>query len=206
MSNLPKDLSIDNVLLFIRSNQLEREKGYAYIFRELTPYLWRVVQHVVDNLDHERTADIVSQAWVDIWQQIETFDPARASLKTWASTITHHKAVNYLRTLGTRIVDEEPYEELVKRIESGSTATTPDPLELATARHIQEEFLSELMKLDKTDIFLYLVRLNYDLDYKELSQITEAAGQFLTEKAIQNRFYRVRDKILDILHQKQVLD
>ncbi len=63
--------------------------------------------------------------FVGIWQRPEAFDPQRGSLRTWLGTLTHRRAVDYVRR-------EEARRRRAER-EASRAVTTPDVEEMATA-------------------------------------------------------------------------
>jgi RNA polymerase sigma factor (sigma-70 family) len=198
--------SLEDMLQRIQDGQVEREQGYTFIFQQLNPYLWKVVHHTVNNLDAEQTADLVGLAWRDIWQKLGTFDHQRASLKTWSSTIAHNKAVDYLRTQRNNPTEDVALEDVLRKLEEENPIAF-DISEILAVRELQHQLLSEILKLDKVDLFLYLVQRNYDVTYHDLLEVVHKAGlRDLTEKAIQNRVYRVKEKIIKSVFEHQVLD
>jgi RNA polymerase sigma-70 factor (ECF subfamily) len=73
-----------------------------------------------------RAAEDVSQdVFVGLWERPEAFEPARGSLRTWLGTITHRRAVDYVRR-------EEARRRRAERV-AGSITVSPDVDEMAAA-------------------------------------------------------------------------
>ncbi len=47
--------------------------------------------------DRSLAEDVAQEAFLNLWRQASSFDPARAAVKTWLLTITHHRAVDAVR-------------------------------------------------------------------------------------------------------------
>ncbi|MER7760720.1 sigma-70 family RNA polymerase sigma factor [Streptomyces sp. NPDC097619] len=57
--------------------------------------------------DTEEAKDVTQQVFVGAWDSRKTFDPARASLKTWIMGIAHKKIVDALRRRSRHLRDVE---------------------------------------------------------------------------------------------------
>ncbi len=47
--------------------------------------------------DRDLAADVVQDAFVNVWNQAAKFDPSRGQPSSWILTMTHHKAVDMVR-------------------------------------------------------------------------------------------------------------
>ena len=54
---------------------------------------------------------MLQDVYVTIWRRADRFDPARASVTTWISTIARNRAIDRLRARGP-LAQAEPVEEL----------------------------------------------------------------------------------------------
>ena len=61
--------------------------------------------------DREESEDVLQDVYVTIWRRADRFDPARASVATWISTIARNRAIDRLRARGP-LAQAEPVEEL----------------------------------------------------------------------------------------------
>jgi RNA polymerase sigma-70 factor, ECF subfamily len=75
--------------------------------------------------DRETAEDVVQEAFLALWRAARTYQPGRASLRTWLLTIVHHRSIDRLR--GRAPVAPLP-EEL------GPDTSAPDPWTLTAQR------------------------------------------------------------------------
>jgi len=61
--------------------------------------------------DREESQDVLQDVYVTIWRRADRFDPARASVTTWISTIARNRAIDRLRARGP-LARSEPIENL----------------------------------------------------------------------------------------------
>jgi len=70
--------------------------------------------------DRSAVEDVFQQVMLEVWQRSTTFDPARASLRTWLATIVRSRAIDHLRR---RI--PEPYDPALARSLAGEPPVDP---------------------------------------------------------------------------------
>jgi RNA polymerase sigma-70 factor (ECF subfamily) len=61
--------------------------------------------------DREESEDVLQDVYVTIWRRADRFDPARASVAAWISTIARNRAIDRLRARGP-LARAEPVEDL----------------------------------------------------------------------------------------------
>jgi RNA polymerase sigma-70 factor (ECF subfamily) len=61
--------------------------------------------------DREESEDVLQDVYVTIWRRADRFDPARASVTTWLSTIARNRAIDRLRARGP-LARSQPVEDL----------------------------------------------------------------------------------------------
>jgi RNA polymerase sigma-70 factor, ECF subfamily len=88
--------------------------------------------------DERLAEDAVQEAFLAVWRQAASFDPARASARTWVLTLVHRRAVDLVRREERRRADA-----LDPEIEpSGSSAA--DDAELRSRRAQVQRVLAQL--------------------------------------------------------------
>jgi RNA polymerase sigma-70 factor (ECF subfamily) len=60
--------------------------------------------------DREESEDVLQEVYVTIWRRADRFDPARASVTTWISTIARNRAIDRLRARGP-LAKADPIED-----------------------------------------------------------------------------------------------
>lgn len=55
--------------------------------------------------------DVVQEAFLNIWRQGVTYDAARGSARTWVLTIVHHRAIDQIRAMRTRMRADTEIED-----------------------------------------------------------------------------------------------
>lgn len=73
--------------------------------------------------DKDESEDVLQEVYLTIWRRADRYDPARAGVMAWISTIARNRAIDRLRARGP-MAYAEPVEEL--EIEDG--APTADAL------------------------------------------------------------------------------
>ena len=69
--------------------------------------------------DHGRAEDAAQDVWVKVWNAAGSFDPGRASVATWVTTLTHRHVIDLLRRASVRPGDRpgfEPGDEVAARV------------------------------------------------------------------------------------------
>jgi len=135
---------------------------------------------------HEDVEECVSDVFHRAWQRIEEYDPGRAPLRTWLLILAKYEALRWRRELMKRRGIAEEIREDV-----------PDPQtpeqELLTRerRAAVQAALSQLPELDRE-----LIYRRYFLG----ESIDRLAAEYrLTRQAIDNRFWRGRKTLRDLL-------
>jgi RNA polymerase sigma-70 factor (ECF subfamily) len=61
--------------------------------------------------DREESEDVLQEVYVTVWRRADRFDPSRASVMTWVSTIARNRSIDRLRARGP-MAYAEPVEEM----------------------------------------------------------------------------------------------
>jgi RNA polymerase sigma-70 factor (ECF subfamily) len=72
--------------------------------------------------DRGRAEDAAQDVWVKVWNAAGSFDPSRASVATWVTTLTHRHVIDLLRRANVRAADRpgaEPGDETAARFSTG---------------------------------------------------------------------------------------
>src|SRR5262245_30935436 len=93
------------------------------IYDQYASFVYGLAVRVIG--DPRAAEDVSQDVFVGLWEKPARFDPERGSLRTWLGTLTHRRAVDYVRR-------EEARRRRAER-DAARAVLTPDVEELATA-------------------------------------------------------------------------
>lgn len=100
------------------------EAALGEVYDQYASFVFGLAQRVIGDV---RAAEDVSQeVFLHLWQHPDVFDPERGSLRTWLGTLTHRRAVDFVRR-------EEARRRRAQREASRRPVSIPDVEEMATA-------------------------------------------------------------------------
>ena len=76
------------------------ERAFAELYDELAPTVYGIVRRVVR--DPAESEEITREVFVELWRHAARFDPARGSVRCWAVTVAHRRAVDRVRSAPSR--------------------------------------------------------------------------------------------------------
>src|SRR6266403_2798267 len=76
------------------------EDAFGQLFDRYYVAVRSVARKILRN--PEDVADVIQEAFMDVYQGARSFDPARGSLKTWISYLAYHRSVKKARLLKKR--------------------------------------------------------------------------------------------------------
>src|SRR6478736_7701849 len=105
------------------------QAAFASLYDALSPTLFGVVRRVLR--DGSQAEEVTQEVFVEIWKQAARFDAERGSVRTWAVTIAHRRAVDRVRS-------EQSHRDRQERDALGATVPTDGPEELAVDRESRD--------------------------------------------------------------------
>jgi RNA polymerase sigma factor (sigma-70 family) len=98
-----------------RSNE-----AYEYLYMQYRGSLYNVILQLVP--ETEIAADVLQEAFITIWQQMDKYDEQKGRLFTWMSRITRNAAINMLRSkLYKSQAKNDSLDNYVSAIDKGHT-------------------------------------------------------------------------------------
>jgi RNA polymerase sigma-70 factor, ECF subfamily len=88
---------VDPDLTQLIASVAEGDQGsFASLYDTLSPTVYGVVRRVLR--DPSQAEEVSQEVFVEIWRLAARFDPERGSVRTWAVTIAHRRAVDRVRS------------------------------------------------------------------------------------------------------------
>lgn len=72
------------------------QAAFASLYDKLSAYLYGIVLRVVRDPAHAE--EVTQEVFVELWRIAPRFDIARGSVKAWAATVAHRRAVDRVRS------------------------------------------------------------------------------------------------------------
>lgn len=114
--------------------------AFHRLYDATAPHLFAIALRIVRRRD--RAEEILQEAFVSIWRRAGDWTPERGSVRTWISSIVHHRAIDAIRREGRLVqLDEEAHGETIDE--------TPDAFHLASAGEDAKRLASCLEALEE---------------------------------------------------------
>ena len=164
-------MAAQNVIDLLKNRD---ENGAEELLRHFGPLLRYVIAPFLsDPRDRE---EVLQDCVLKVWQEIDRFDPEKGS---WTSWLNRARSEKRLET-GELSEDE------------ADSASTPEEETLRGER--QEALLRALNTLSRRDRILFCSKYYY---CQPTAQIAAELG--MSERAVEGRLYRIRQKLKDLL-------
>ena len=72
------------------------QAAFATLYDQLAPYVYGVVLRVVR--DRSQAEEVTQEVFIELWRIASRFDGEKGSVKAWASTVAHRRAVDRVRS------------------------------------------------------------------------------------------------------------
>lgn len=94
------------------------QAAFASLYDVLAPSVFGVVRRVLR--DPSQAEEVTQEVFVEIWRLAARFDPERGSVRTWAVTIAHRRAVDRVRS-------EQSHRDRQTTVGAASLEVPPSP-------------------------------------------------------------------------------
>ena len=162
--------------------QLQNQKaaGTEALLQKYGALLRYVIRGILP--DVQDAEDCFSEVSLLVWRRMEDYDHSRGSLSVWLTVITRNTALNYLKARQRRDAHlTEPKTEPVHQ-------DTPEQALLQKER--TDKLRVAISKLSEREKQLFYRKYYY---LQSTAQIASEMG--LTERAVEGRLYRLRQKL-----------
>ena len=164
--------------------QSRDEAGMRELLVRFGPLIKYIIAPILPN--PQDAEDCLSEITMQVWNQIDRFDPQRGSLKSWLTAITRNHALNFKRNIKnhqntTELTEDMPSQESL-------------PEEQALRRERQDALIKALHGLPKKDEALFYRKYYY---MQSTAQIASELG--LSERAVEGKLYRIKKRLRKML-------
>jgi RNA polymerase sigma-70 factor (ECF subfamily) len=169
-------------------------KALSTLIRLHTSPVYALTKRILAGIGcNQDVEECCSDVFHTAWEQINEFDPARATLRTWLLMLTRYKALDYRKRL-TRTMEQSQDPVILHALPDPSPVTPETKLLQQEEQKRILNALEALQPLDKE-----LVYRRYFL-FESVQALAQELG--LTRQAADNRLYRARKTLKIILEEK----
>src|SRR2546426_2256943 len=115
--------------------QVRDPRGLATLYDAYSPLLFSVVHRVLRGA--AEAEDVLQEAWIQIWKQAGTYDPARGTVAAWLLTVARSRALDRYRSLASR-------KRAESGVDPGPSSSSPDPLASSAHQELHERITRAL--------------------------------------------------------------
>lgn len=178
---------------FIERLKRQDEKALDYLIDTYMPFLKGICQHIlVKSCGYHAAEECLNDVFMTIWQKADRFEGDLNDFRKWTGTLAKYRAIDVYR----RHLKMQQREALTDNVRNdGHTHDTEDAVLRNESRN---EMLYRLHELPDSDRDLFLMKY-----YLELSngEIAETLG--ITLSAVDNRLYRGKGKLVNLIERKE---
>lgn len=146
-------------------------------------YHGKVCGYIRSKINNAQDAeDLAADAFVKVYEKLDTFDETKASLSTWIYTITRNTLTDYFRT-------RRSFEEIPETLEGGSSVE-----ESVCNGEMLDALAKALESLNERERYIIILRFYKG---KTLTEIARQMGiSYAYVKVLQNKAFDVLKKYL----------
>ncbi len=86
----------DPLASLLRSAGRGDQAAFGEMYDELSPLVYGVVLKVVR--DPSQSEEVAQEVFIELWRLAARYDPSRGSVRSWASTVAHRRAIDRVRS------------------------------------------------------------------------------------------------------------
>ena len=159
----PWGIAVDELTVLLDRSAAGDQGAFAELYDAVAPLVFGVVKRVLR--DRAQAEEVTQEVFVNMWRDCGRYDHERGSVRTWAATIAHRRAVDRVRS-------EQAHRNRQERDALGATVPTDGPEDLAVDRESRDRAAAALSLL--TDVQREALELAY---YGGLTHVEVASRQ-----------------------------
>ncbi|MGR3809464.1 RNA polymerase sigma factor [Jiulongibacter sp. NS-SX5] len=177
----------DQEIIELLKNQEDHPVAFRKIVSTYKERLYFLIRKIV--IDHDDTDDVLQEAFVKIWKNLEKFR-GDSNLYTWLYRIATNEALSFLRRRKkSRNISFDENPELLQMLEKGG----------GKAQHISGDDISvalqkAVLQLPEKQRVVFNLKYFEHLTYDEISEITETSVG-----GLKANYHAARKKIEEII-------
>jgi len=74
----------------------------AILYQRYSSLLYAFAYRIV--ADHQVAEDLLQESFLAVWQRASSYSPQLGAVYTWLAAITHHRAIDYVRSRRSYVV------------------------------------------------------------------------------------------------------
>jgi len=161
--------------------QSDHEAGMEALLAQYAPLLRYVIGGVLR--DRQDAEDCFSEVSLALWQKLGSYDSAKGGLSAWLTAVARNTALNHLKA---RLRRERHQPEMPPEV--------PTPEEILLRRERAALLRRTVEALPELDRMVFYRRYYY---LQPVGRIAAELG--LSQRAVEGRLYRLRQKLRDTL-------
>ena len=159
------------------------ESGMEELLQHYGPLMRYVIRPFLS--DEREREEVLQNAALKVWQSIGRLDAEKGSWTSWLTAVARNAALDMARAEKRRETDALPED---------AHDPAPTPEETALRKERQEALLRALETLSSGDRVLFYRKYYYR---QPTAQIAAELGA--TERSVEGRLYRIRQKLKELL-------
>ena len=158
----------------------QNQDGISELLKHYKPMMSYIIAPILSSLEDQE--ECISEVIMKVWNNISSYDENKSGFKTWLTAVTRNTALNHLRK-------NTKYKH-IEALSDKEIAKEGNPEEIVLNKEKQEQLNEIVKKLAGKDKTIFYRKYYY---MQSTSQIAREMG--ITERAVEGKLYRIRNKI-----------
>ena len=178
---------------FIKRLKQKKEDAIEYVIEEYMPYLKAIVYRILQPLgDSSAVEECLNDVFLIVWKNADKFDGDEENFKYWIGTIAKYKAIDQFR-----VIEKRKLKESSMPVEDTLIVQNETVSERIVRSEEKDELLLALSTLEIIDRDIFVMKYFLDMSNGEIAESLN-----LSKAAVDNRLYRGKKKLSNLLNSK----